>query len=123
MNVIVANRYQAMLQGLEIDVIKRMEGEFSVDELISTFQNFFFQRMILDITALKDYRDIKTLQKLSISLDMVTYAFLSFSVGGITVTLLILSNLLQLTLMLPLSELSSLDTTVATISPLSYFIE
>ena len=30
----------------------------------------FFQRMILDITALKDYRDIKTLQKLSISLDM-----------------------------------------------------
>ena len=26
--------------------------------------------MILDVTALKNYRDIKTLQKLSISLDM-----------------------------------------------------
>ena len=31
---------------------------------------FFFQRMILDITALKDYKDIKTLQKLSLALDM-----------------------------------------------------
>lgn len=70
MNVIVANRYQAMLQTLDIDVIKRMEGEFTVDELVSTFKNFFFQRMILDITAIKNYKDIKTLQKLSISLDM-----------------------------------------------------
>lgn len=70
MNVIIANRYSAMLQSLDIDVIKRMDGEFTVDEIISTFQNFFFQRMILDITALKNYKDIKTLQKLSISLDM-----------------------------------------------------
>lgn len=70
MNVIVANRYQAMLQGLEIDVIKRMEGEFSVDELISTFQNFFFQRMILDITAIKNYKNIETIQKLATSLNM-----------------------------------------------------
>ncbi len=70
MNVIIANRYSAMLQNLNIDIIKRMDGEFSVDEIISTFQNFYFQRMILDITALKNYKDIKTLQKLSISLDM-----------------------------------------------------
>ena len=64
MNVIVANRYQAMLQTLDIDVIKRMEGEFTVDELVSTFKNFFFQRMILDITAIKNYKDIKTFQRL-----------------------------------------------------------
>ncbi len=70
MNVIIANRYQAMLQTLDIDVIKRMEGEFDVDEIISTFQNFFFQRMILDITAIKNYKNIETLQKLATSLDM-----------------------------------------------------
>ncbi len=70
MNVIIANRYQAMLQTLDIDVIKRMEGEFDVDEIISTFQNFFFQRMILDITAIKGYKNIETLQKLATSLDM-----------------------------------------------------
>lgn len=70
MNVIVSNKYEPMLQTLEIDVIKRLNGTFTADEIIEQFQNFFFQRMILDITAIKDYKDITNLQKLSISLDM-----------------------------------------------------
>jgi hypothetical protein len=70
MNVIVSNKYQAMLQNLDIDVIKSLHGEFEVEDLVANFKNFFFQRMILDITALKNYRDIRTLQKLSVSLDM-----------------------------------------------------
>lgn len=70
MNVIVSNKYQSMLETLQIDVIKSMNGEFEVDEIIRTFENFYFQRMILDVTAIKDYKDIKTIQKLSISLDM-----------------------------------------------------
>jgi len=70
MNVIIANKYRDALATLDIDVIKKMDGEFSVEEIIETFKNFFFQRMILDITSLKDYKDIKTLQKLSLALDM-----------------------------------------------------
>ena len=70
MNVIISNKYEPMLQTLEIDVIKRLNGTFTADEIIEQFQNFFFQRMILDITAIKDYKDITNLQKLSISLDM-----------------------------------------------------
>ncbi|MBE6144778.1 MAG: hypothetical protein E7169_04315 [Firmicutes bacterium] len=70
MNVIISNRYATMLQQLDIDIIKSLSGEFEVDEIVSTFQNFYFQRMILDITAIKDYQDIKNLQKLSIALDM-----------------------------------------------------
>ena len=70
MNVIIANKRADILQNLEIDIIKSEQGVFTVDELISKYQNFFYQRMILDITALKNYDDIKTLQKLSISLDM-----------------------------------------------------
>lgn len=70
MNVIVSNKYQSMLETLQIDVIKSMNGEFEVDEIIRTFDNFYFQRMILDVTAIKNYKDIKTIQKLSISLDM-----------------------------------------------------
>ena len=53
-----------------IDVIKTLEGQFDADEIINMFRNFYYQRMILDITALKDYTDIKNLQKLSIALDM-----------------------------------------------------
>lgn len=70
MNVIISNRYTTMLQQLDIDVIKNVTGEFDADEIVSEFQHFYFQRMILDITAIKDYKDIKNLQKLSISLDM-----------------------------------------------------
>lgn len=70
MNVIVANKYQLLLENLGIDIIKEINGVFDVDEIISTFQNFFYQRMILDITAVKNYKDIKNLQKLSISLNM-----------------------------------------------------
>ena len=70
MNVIVSNKYQAMLETLDIDIIKNLNGEFEVDEIIKSFSNFYFQRMILDITAIKEYKDIKNLQKLSISLDM-----------------------------------------------------
>lgn len=70
MNVIVANKYESMLQDLEIDVIKKIVGEFEVDDLVAQFQNFYFNKMVLDITALKNYKDINTIQRLSISLDM-----------------------------------------------------
>lgn len=70
MNVIISNKYTSLLNGLDIDIIKKIEGEYDVDDIISQFKNFFFQRMILDITAIKDYKNIQTLQKLSISLDM-----------------------------------------------------
>ena len=70
MNVIVSNQKKQMLSKLNIEIIKELDGEFSVDEIVDNFKNFFFQRMILDITALKDYTDIKTIQKLSVSLDM-----------------------------------------------------
>lgn len=70
MNVIIANKYQSMLQSMNIDIIKTMYGEFEVEEIIKTFKNFFFQRMILDATAIKDYKDIAKLQKLSVELDM-----------------------------------------------------
>jgi len=70
MNVIISNKNGMLLENLGIDVIKKMEGEFDVDEIISTFQNFYYQWMIIDITAIKNYTDITNLQKLSIALDM-----------------------------------------------------
>lgn len=70
MNVIICNQKKELLTNLNIDIIKTLEGQYDVDEIINTFKNFYYQRMILDITALKNYSDIKTLQKLSISLDM-----------------------------------------------------
>ena len=70
MNVIIANRYSQMLSNLKIDIIKNVQGEFSAEDIVSNFQNFFFNKMILDITAVKDYKNIATMQKLTFGLDM-----------------------------------------------------
>lgn len=70
MNVIVSNKYQTLLSNLNIDVIKTINGVFSVDEISVQFRNFFFNKMILDITALEDYENVNTIQKLSVALDM-----------------------------------------------------
>ncbi len=72
MNVIVSNKYTAMLSSLstKIDLIKTIDGEFQVEDLIAQFENFFFNKMILDVTAIVGYQDIATIQKLSFGLDM-----------------------------------------------------
>lgn len=69
MNVVIANRNKAILDQLNIDIIKKLEGEFDADDIVENFKNFFYQKMILDITAIKGYKDIRNLQKLSVSLD------------------------------------------------------
>lgn len=72
MNVIVSNKYSAMLSSLstKIDLIKTIDGEFQVDDLIAQFDNFFFNKMILDITAISGYQDITQIQRLSFGMDM-----------------------------------------------------
>lgn len=70
MNVIVANKYKDELARLDIEVIKKIEEPLTADELVDKFQNFFFNKMILDLTAIENYTDLTNIQKLSISLDM-----------------------------------------------------
>ena len=69
MNVIIANEAKAMLANLDIDVIKSVDGVHTADEIVDMFKNFFYARMILDITAIKDYNNIVNIQKISIGLD------------------------------------------------------
>ncbi len=70
MNVIVSNKYQSLLATLDIDIIKSINGEFEVEDLVNQFTNFYYNKMILDITALQNYQDIATLQNLSVSMDV-----------------------------------------------------
>ena len=70
MNVIISNKYQALLASLDIDVIKSINGEFSVDELVAQFSNFYYNKMIIDITAIKGYQNINVIQNLSVNFDM-----------------------------------------------------
>lgn len=70
MNVIVSNKYQTLLGSLNIDVIKSINGEFTVDDLIKQFSTFYYNKMIIDITAISGYEDINVMQNLSVNFDM-----------------------------------------------------
>jgi len=42
MNVIVSNLNKDKFSNLGVDIIKSMNGEFEVEEIVQTFSNFFF---------------------------------------------------------------------------------
>ncbi len=68
MNVLITNQQETLLSGLTVEIIKTLRGEYEAEEIIGTFSNFFFGRMILDLTAIKDYQNLTNIQKLSIGL-------------------------------------------------------
>ena len=70
MNVIVSNLNSNRFVNLDIDVIKSITGEFTVEEIVQSFSNFFFNRMFLDVTAIKDYTNVNLFKNLSIGLDV-----------------------------------------------------
>ena len=76
MNAIVSNKNKGLLDSLDIDVIKSINGEFTAEEIIQTFTNFFFNRMFLDITSIKDYNNIANIQKISMNMDVNKIIFL-----------------------------------------------
>ncbi len=70
MNVIVANKYQTLLGTLNIDVLEAINGEFTVSDLVNKFSNFYFNKMIIDVTAIKNYENVNTMRELSLNFEM-----------------------------------------------------
>ena len=76
MNVIVANEQQNALADLDVDIIKSMSGSYDVSELVEMFKSFFYSKMILDVTAIKNYTEIKNYEILAKGLDPDKIIFL-----------------------------------------------
>lgn len=75
MNVIVGNVQRNVLSGLDIDIIKSISGEYEASEIVEMFKSFFFNKMILDVTAIKDFRNIKNYQIIAMGLDVEKIIF------------------------------------------------
>lgn len=76
MNVIVANAQQNQLSGLDVDIIKSISGIYDAAEIVEMFKSFFYSKMILDVTAIKHYNDLKTYEILVQGLDPEKIIFL-----------------------------------------------
>ena len=69
MNVVTSNENKAIIDRLEIDIIKRIDGQFDLTELLSKFVNLYFNKMIIDITSIKDYENPQVIATLAQSVD------------------------------------------------------
>lgn len=69
MYVIVENERKDELSKLDIDVLKSISGEYDANEIISIFKTIYFNKMIIDVTAIKDYVNPENLIKISEELD------------------------------------------------------
>lgn len=69
MNVITSNEGKNILDRLDIDIIKRIDGQYELQELLSKFVNLYFNKMIIDITSIANYKDIETMKKLAEAVD------------------------------------------------------
>jgi len=69
MNVVIANENKQMIDRLNIEVMMRIDGSYTIRDLLSRFVNLYFNKMILDITSIKNYQDINTMRELSRAVD------------------------------------------------------
>lgn len=69
MNVVTSNENKEIIDRLDIDIIKRIDGEYELRELLSKFVNLYFNKMIVDITSIKDYKNLDVMANLAKAVD------------------------------------------------------
>ncbi len=69
MNIIIANNLMDQLKTLDIPTEKQLFGTFSIDDIVTTFSNYTFLFLIIDISAIKDITNTEALQRLATNID------------------------------------------------------
>lgn len=95
MNIIVSNNAKDLLSNLDIDIIKSITGQYEAVEIVDMFKNFFYNRMVLDVTAIKDFENITNFEILSKGLEPDKIIFF-LPEGSIICTANFLSKLVSL---------------------------
>jgi len=60
MNIVIKNQNARILDSLNIEIIKTLTGEFSIEEVGQQLINMYFKKVIVDITAVRNYYDINS---------------------------------------------------------------
>lgn len=76
MNVIVANEKNNDLASLNVDIIKSVSGVYDALEIVEMFRSFFYNKLIIDVTALKNQEDIRSYEVIAQGLDVDKVIFL-----------------------------------------------
>ena len=69
MNVIVANKYSELINNTNIQIMKVMSGVFKVSEIVNSFNGMYYQKIIVDATALEGFPKQEILKELASRFD------------------------------------------------------
>ena len=69
MNVIVANKYTSLFNGSNIQIMKAVTGVYKVSEIVNYFKGMYYQKLIIDATALADFPKQEVLRELASRFD------------------------------------------------------
>ena len=108
MNVIVANERSNDLATLNVDIIKSVTGVFDSFEIAEMFRSFFYNKLLIDVTALKNPEDIRSYEDIVQSLDADKVIFL-MPEGSKLCTASFLSQLVSIGIYNFTSNLSGVD--------------
>lgn len=61
MNVVVANKYKEQIKSLGIEITGILEGEYTAEYIAETYSNYYYDKLILDVTSIRDYANTETL--------------------------------------------------------------
>lgn len=60
MNIVIKNQNFKIIDALTVDILKTFEGQFSLAEINEELINFYYEKVIIDITAIRNYYDINS---------------------------------------------------------------
>jgi len=60
MNIVIKNQNYRILDSLNTEIIKTLTGEFDASELQNQLVNLYYNKAVIDITAIKNYYDINS---------------------------------------------------------------
>lgn len=76
MNVVIVNKLRDMLNNLNVPIGKTLIGQYNIEDIISSFVNFDYQKLIIDLSSIKDVDNLAGFQKLASSINMNNVIFL-----------------------------------------------
>ena len=69
MNVVTANQMKDIIDRLDIDILKKIDGQYELSELLGKCVNLYFNKMIIDVTSIQNYQDPNVITSLAKAVD------------------------------------------------------
>ncbi len=95
MNILVSNKYRNYLISYDYNLIKEITGEYDSKDLISLISTIQYNKLIIDLTAIKGYTDLKNIRELINNVES-SRIILLLSNEVITTSKYYLSNLINM---------------------------